>query len=107
MTRTVRRVSCTGVGGDGVVRDAFVMEYVGEVLDYEEFVRRTLRSRDHFYFMALSGDEILDASRKGNVSRFINHSCEPNCETQKVRPPARPRPARPPTFAPTSRVVFT
>ena len=52
----------------------------------EEFRSRTMRysTFEHFYFMALNGKEIIDASRKGNVSRFINHSCKPNCETQKV-----------------------
>ena len=65
------------------------MEYVGEVLQYDEFVERTLecekKDQKHFYFMALNADEIIDASLKGNNSRFINHCCDPNAETQKVR----------------------
>ena len=65
------------------------MEYQGEVLNYAEFERRTERyaknSNEHFYFMALNADQIIDATRKGTESRFINHSCDPNCETQKVR----------------------
>ena len=62
------------------------MEYVGEVLDYREFKRRTKQydSQEHYYFMALNADEVIDATTMGNQSRFINHSCDPNCETQKV-----------------------
>lgn len=37
----------------------------------------------HFYFMALKSDAIIDATGQGNISRFINHSCDPNAETQK------------------------
>jgi histone-lysine N-methyltransferase SETD2 len=66
----------------------FILEYVGEVLQYEEFVERTVeyekKDQKHFYFMALNTDEIIDASLKGNNSRFINHCCDPNAETQKV-----------------------
>lgn len=65
----------------------FVMEYVGEVLDQREFKRRVKEyahdRQRHYYFMALRADEIIDATMKGNFSRFINHSCDPNCETQK------------------------
>ncbi|XP_018019257.1 microtubule-associated protein futsch isoform X2 [Hyalella azteca] len=65
----------------------FIMEYVGEVFDQREFRRRRKDyGKDgtaHFYFMALKADQFIDATRKGNISRFVNHSCDPNAETQK------------------------
>ncbi|XP_073533198.1 histone-lysine N-methyltransferase SETD2 [Phyllobates terribilis] len=67
--------------------NTFVLEYCGEVLDHKEFkgrVKEYARSKNiHYYFMALKNDEIIDATQKGNCSRFMNHSCDPNCETQK------------------------
>jgi len=66
----------------------FTMEYCGEVCTSGDFELRKKEyvkdKRRHYYFMSLKTDEILDATRKGNLSRFINHSCDPNCETQKV-----------------------
>lgn len=65
----------------------FIMEYVGEVLDSDQFEKRaTEYSKErnlHYYFMALRSDAIIDATTRGNISRFINHSCDPNAETQK------------------------
>lgn len=67
--------------------NSFIMEYVGEVVRSKEFRSRvkkyTKQKIKHHYFMALRSDEIIDATVKGNFTRFINHSCEPNCETQK------------------------
>lgn len=64
------------------------MEFVGEILNHKEYrsrVKQYAKEKNvHSYFMALKPDEILDATYKGNHSRFINHSCNPNCETQKV-----------------------
>lgn len=60
------------------------MEYAGEVIDYREFKSRAKHAQNHYYFMALNGDEVIDATNMGNISRFINHSCDPNAETQKV-----------------------
>ncbi len=65
----------------------FLVEYVGEVLDEEEYIRRKQfyegSHQRHYYFMNIGNGEVVDATRKGGVGRFINHSCSPNCETQK------------------------
>ncbi|CDH49359.1 histone-lysine n-methyltransferase [Lichtheimia corymbifera JMRC:FSU:9682] len=67
--------------------NAFIMEYIGEVIPYKEFIRRTKiyekEGVEHYYFMTLKNDEIIDATRKGCLARFINHSCNPNSVTQK------------------------
>ncbi|TYZ63887.1 hypothetical protein PybrP1_006250 [[Pythium] brassicae (nom. inval.)] len=65
----------------------FVIEYVGEVIDDEECERRMIQYRDrgetHFYMLELDKDTVIDARYRSNESRFINHSCDPNCMTQK------------------------
>lgn len=65
----------------------FIMEYVGEVLDSTQFEKRatdySAKENKHYYFMALRSDAVIDATTRGNISRFINHSCDPNAETQK------------------------
>ncbi|KAG0208129.1 histone methyltransferase set2 [Mortierella sp. NVP41] len=66
---------------------SFVMEYIGEVLPYANFVKRTreysVAGVEHFYFMSLQSDEVIDATKKGCLARFINHSCNPNCHLEK------------------------
>ena len=43
---------------------------------------RRERKEKHWYFMALDKEEVVDASRRGGLTRFLNHSCEPNAECQ-------------------------
>ncbi|XP_057795670.1 histone-lysine N-methyltransferase ASHH2 isoform X2 [Salvia miltiorrhiza] len=65
----------------------FLIEYVGEVLDVHAYEARQreygMNGHRHFYFMTLNGSEVIDACSKGNLGRFINHSCDPNCRTEK------------------------
>ncbi|KAM3610977.1 uncharacterized protein V6R79_011595 [Siganus canaliculatus] len=65
----------------------FITEYVGEVIDSEECQQRIKRAHENhvtnFYMLTLTKDRVIDAGPKGNSARFINHSCSPNCETQK------------------------
>uniref|UniRef100_A0AAY4AMH2 Nuclear receptor binding SET domain protein 3 n=1 Tax=Denticeps clupeoides TaxID=299321 RepID=A0AAY4AMH2_9TELE len=65
----------------------FVIEYVGELIDSEECRQRIRHANENhvtnFYMLTLTKDRVIDAGPKGNLSRFMNHSCSPNCETQK------------------------
>ena len=65
----------------------FVTEYMGEIVDEAEYLRRRTfyaeNGHKHYYFMQIGNGEVIDACRMGNVGRFMNHSCLPNCETQK------------------------
>uniref|UniRef100_A0A8C4QXA2 Uncharacterized protein n=1 Tax=Eptatretus burgeri TaxID=7764 RepID=A0A8C4QXA2_EPTBU len=65
----------------------FVNEYVGELVDDEECRKRMMYAHErhitNFYMLTIDKDRIIDAGPKGNFSRFMNHSCHPNCETQK------------------------
>nr|OQO27937.1 hypothetical protein B0A51_04283 [Rachicladosporium sp. CCFEE 5018] len=65
----------------------FVFEYIGEVIG-EQVFRRKMQQYDeegikHFYFMSLNKGEFVDATKKGNLGRFCNHSCNPNAYVDK------------------------
>ncbi|XP_070818700.1 histone-lysine N-methyltransferase, H3 lysine-36 specific [Chaetodon trifascialis] len=70
-----------------IKKGAFVTEYVGEVIDEEECRARIRHAQENdicnFYMLTLDKDRIIDAGPKGNQARFMNHCCQPNCETQK------------------------
>lgn len=72
---------------EDVSKGGFIIEYVGEVLDMPAYKARqrdyASQGHKHFYFMTLNGSEVIDACAKGNLGRFINHSCDPNCRTEK------------------------
>ncbi|KAL5282689.1 NSD1 family protein [Megaselia abdita] len=70
-----------------ITSGTFVTEYVGEIIDTKEYHRRLKqqeREKNYdYYFLTLQNNYFIDAGPKGNIGRFMNHSCEPNCETQK------------------------
>ena len=82
---------------ENVAKGKLVQEYVGEVINEKEKENRLrIWSKEHpydpnFYVMALSGGYYLDARVYANQSRFINHSCAPNCILMSVNVKGRIR----------------
>jgi hypothetical protein len=68
-------------------KGTFVVEYLGEILNDVQCEQRLWADKaageTNFYMMEVNRNQVIDARRKGNVSRLINSACEPNCETQR------------------------
>ncbi len=64
-----------------------VIEYKGELITWKECDRRPPSDPNdpfHTFFFSLSnGKHVIDASVGGNDARWINHSCNPNCEAEE------------------------
>lgn len=65
----------------------FIYEYIGEVINEDNFRKRMIaydeKNFKHFYFMMLKKDAFIDATIKGSLARFVNHSCNPNAYVDK------------------------
>ncbi|XP_042037147.1 uncharacterized protein LOC121783210 isoform X2 [Salvia splendens] len=71
---------------------AMVVEYVGEIVGLRVADRREseyhsgkkLQHKSACYFFKIDKEHIIDATRKGGIARFVNHSCEPNCVAKVI-----------------------
>jgi SET domain-containing protein len=60
-----------------------IIEYAGARLTPAEADKRYpdgVEERHHTYLFAIDDDVVIDAAFDGNEARFINHSCDPNCD---------------------------
>lgn len=63
-----------------------IIEYGGARISAKEADRRHPTNPDdpfHTFFFALSSGRVIDGGDEGNDARWINHSCQPNCEAQE------------------------
>jgi SET domain-containing protein len=86
------QVRRSGVHGKGVfaVQDIAegetIIEYVGEVITWKEAQRRhphDPQDPNHTFYFHIDESRVIDAKHGGNSSRWINHSCDPNCEADE------------------------
>jgi len=78
-----------GLFAQEIIRaDEMVIEYVGELVRSEVAERRevdyTVRGIGSSYLFRIDTDHIIDATKKGNYARFMNHSCNPSCYAKVI-----------------------
>ena len=82
----------SGVHGKGVfavldiAEGETLLEYVGEVIDWPEALARHPHDPaqpNHTFYFTVDENHVIDALFGGNSSRWINHSCHPNCEADE------------------------
>ena len=81
------KIHCQGLFAvENFSQGDIVIEYVGEVINNQEADRREIyyekSGMGDCYLFKLDKNRIIDASYKGNVARFLNHSCDANCNAK-------------------------
>ncbi|MBD3403466.1 SET domain-containing protein-lysine N-methyltransferase [candidate division GN15 bacterium] len=86
MPFAVRRSGIQGKGGFAIRRirkGQRIIEYTGKRLtedEVDELYDDSEQDRHHTFLFSVDEDVTIDAAQGGNEARFINHSCDPNCE---------------------------
>jgi len=63
-----------------------IIEYQGQRITNDEADERHPANPDdpfHTFFFVLSSGKVIDGNDNGNDARWINHSCDPNCESEE------------------------
>ncbi len=87
------QVRQSGVHGKGVFANVplragqRLIEYTGQVISWDEAQRRHPHDPadpNHTFYFHIDDGRVIDALYGGNSSRWINHSCAPNCEAEET-----------------------
>lgn len=63
-----------------------IIHYTGEKIDNKESLKREAKyiKQGHIWCFKLTNRTVLDGHIGGNISKYINHSCSPNCYVQII-----------------------
>lgn len=67
---------------------ARIIEYQGKRITEKQAEKRFGQDPEnphHTFFFSLESGKLIDGGDEGNDARWINHSCEPNCEAQEEK----------------------
>jgi histone-lysine N-methyltransferase SETD1 len=80
---------------ENIAINDLIIEYVGELVRQKVADMREIRYEKQgvgsSYLFRMLDDEIVDATKKGGIARFINHSCNPNCTAKIIKVEGTPR----------------
>lgn len=91
---TYYKVRHSAIHGNGVFASrtipagARVIEYQGKRITEKQAAKRfglDPENPHHTFFFSLESGKLIDGGDEGNDARWINHSCEPNCEAQEEK----------------------
>lgn len=86
------QVRRSGVHGKGIFAlralraGEIIIEYKGEVITWAEALRRHPRDPsdpNHTFYFHIDDSRVIDGGVHGNASRWINHACAPNCDSEE------------------------
>src|SRR5919108_3664256 len=82
------RVGASRIAGQGLFaamdlkQGTRIIRYIGEKISKQESERRL--AADNVYIFELNERYSIDGKTLKNLARYINHSCEPNCEVEGI-----------------------
>lgn len=67
-----------------ITKNTRIIDYAGEKISHQESLKREQRYMEHgrIWCFQINRRWVRDAAVDGNIARFINHSCRPNCYVQ-------------------------
>ncbi|KAL8418908.1 hypothetical protein RB594_002207 [Gaeumannomyces avenae] len=74
---------------ENIPKDDMIIEYVGE--EVRPSVAKVREARylksgiGSTYLFRIDDEAVIDATKKGGIARFINHSCMPNCTAKIIK----------------------
>lgn len=74
---------------ENISANDMIIEYVGEVIRQQvadmrerKYIKSGIGSS---YLFRIDENTVIDATKKGGIARFINHSCTPNCTAKIIK----------------------
>ena len=87
IVRRRSRVHGWGVfAAEPINKNKRIIDYAGELIDHKESYKRETRylKKGCIWCFTVNRRWVRDANVGGNIARFINHSCKPNCYSHIV-----------------------